>query len=106
MTQNSDLSAAKAQLLEDFAKIVSDTEVLLRSLANVSGDKATAMRDSVEANLNVAKERLRDLQGEALDRASSAAREADAYVHEKPWTAIGLAAAVGVIIGVMIGNRR
>lgn len=106
MTQDPDLAAAKAQLLEDFGKIVRDTEALLRSLANVSGNKAAAMRDAVEANLDVAKGRLRDLQGEALDRASGAAREADTYVHENPWTAVGLAAAVGVIIGVMIGNRR
>ncbi len=106
MTQDSDLAAAKAQVLEDFSKIVADTEALLRSLANVSGDKATAMREAIEANLAVAKGRLRDLQGEALDRASGAARDADAYVHENPWTAIGLAAAAGIIVGLVIGNRR
>jgi ElaB/YqjD/DUF883 family membrane-anchored ribosome-binding protein len=64
------------------------------------------MREAVEANLTTAKARLRELQGEAVQRASGAAREADAYVHENPWTAIGLAAAVGVIVGLMIGGRR
>lgn len=106
MTQDSDLAAARAQLVDDFGRIVADTEALLRSLANVSGDKAGAMRAAVEANLESAKARLRDLQGATLDRASGAAREADAYVHENPWTAIGLAAAVGVIIGLVIANRR
>lgn len=106
MTQESDLSAAKAQLLEDFGKVVTDTEALLRSLANVSGDKALAMRDAVEANLGAAKARLSELQGVVSDKASGAAREADAYVHENPWTAIGIAAAAGVILGLMIGSRR
>jgi ElaB/YqjD/DUF883 family membrane-anchored ribosome-binding protein len=106
MAQESEVSVAKAQLLEDFDKVVRDTEALLRSLASVSGDKALALRDSVEANLNSAKARLRDLQGAAVDKATGAAREADTYVHENPWTAVGLAAAVGVIVGLVIGTRR
>jgi ElaB/YqjD/DUF883 family membrane-anchored ribosome-binding protein len=107
MTQaSSDLAAAKAQLLDDFSKVVADTETLLRSLADVSGEKAATMRAAAQANLDSAKVRLRELQGNAVDRASGAAREADAYVHENPWAAIGIAAAVGVIIGLAIGNRR
>jgi len=106
MTQESDLAAAKAQLIEDFTRIVGDTEALLRSLANVSGDQAAAMRSAVETNLDTARSRLRLLQADAADKASAAARDADAYVHENPWTAIGLAAAAGLIVGLMIGNRR
>lgn len=106
MTHDGDLAAQKARLVEDFGKVVADTEALLRSLAGVGGDKATEMRAAVEANLASAKARLRDLQGEAVDRAAGAAREADAYVRANPWAAVGLAAAVGVIVGLMIGNRR
>jgi ElaB/YqjD/DUF883 family membrane-anchored ribosome-binding protein len=106
MANETDLAAQRAALAEDFSKIVADTEALLRSLASVSGDKASAMRASVEANLESAKARLRELQGQAADRASNAAREADAYVRANPWAAVGLAAAVGVIVGLMISNRR
>jgi ElaB/YqjD/DUF883 family membrane-anchored ribosome-binding protein len=106
MAHDSELHTAKAQLLDDFDKVVRDTEALLRSLANVSGEKAVALRDQVEANLNTAKARLRDLHGEAMDRAKGAARDADEYVHDNPWTAIGVAAAAGVILGLVIGTRR
>lgn len=106
MAHESDVSAARAQLLQDFDKVVHDTESLLRSLASVSGEKAVALRESVEANLNTAKARLRELQGVARERATGAARDADAYVHENPWTAIGLAAAAGVIVGVILSSRR
>ena len=95
-----------AQLLEDFDKVVRDSEALLRSLANVSGEKATALRESVEANLDTAKARLRELKGSVGQRAASAAHEADEYVHENPWTAIGVAAGVGVIVGLILGARR
>jgi ElaB/YqjD/DUF883 family membrane-anchored ribosome-binding protein len=72
----------------------------------VSGEKAAAMRGAVETNLESAKARLRELQGEAVERASGAAREADAYVRANPWTAVGLAAAAGLIIGLVLSNRR
>jgi|KBSMisStaDraftv2_1062788.scaffolds.fasta_scaffold752048_3 ElaB/YqjD/DUF883 family membrane-anchored ribosome-binding protein len=106
MTPDNDLAAARQRLLDDFGKIVTDTESLLRSLASVSGEKASAMRETVEANLEVAKGRLRELQGDAMERASGAAREADAYVKGNPWTAVGVAAAAGVIIGIMIASNR
>jgi ElaB/YqjD/DUF883 family membrane-anchored ribosome-binding protein len=106
MSNEIDLAAQRARLVEDFGRIVSDTEALLRSLANVSGEKATAMRSAVETNLESAKARLRELQGEAVERASGAAREADAYVRANPWTAVGLAAAAGLIVGLVLSNRR
>ncbi len=106
MAHQSEVSAARAQLLEDFDKVVHDTEALLRSLASASGEKAVALRESVESNLNTAKARLRELQGVATQKAAGAAREADAYVHDNPWTAIGLAAAAGVIVGLILSNRR
>jgi ElaB/YqjD/DUF883 family membrane-anchored ribosome-binding protein len=105
MTQQVELSAAKAQLVEDFSKVVADTEVLLASLGSVGGEKAAAMRDSLKANLETTRVRLRELRAGAVEQASGAAKEADAYVHEHPWTAIGLAAAAGVIVGLMIGRR-
>ena len=105
MTQEAQLAAAKAQLVEDFGKVVTDTEALLRSLGSMTGEKAVAMRESLQANLETTRARLRELQSGAVEKASLAAKDADAYVHENPWTAIGLAAAAGVIVGLMIGRR-
>jgi ElaB/YqjD/DUF883 family membrane-anchored ribosome-binding protein len=39
------------------------------------------------------------------DRAKSAAQGTDQYVHDNPWTAIGAAALLGVVIGLLIGRR-
>ena len=40
-----------------------------------------------------------------IDTTKQAARVADDYVHDKPWQAIGIAAGVGLIIGLLIGRR-
>lgn len=106
MAHDTDVNGATAQLLEDFDKVVRDSESLLRSLANVSGEKALALRESVQANLDNAKARLHDLREATGIRVGAAARQADAYVHDNPWTAIGLAAAVGVIIGLIASAGR
>jgi ElaB/YqjD/DUF883 family membrane-anchored ribosome-binding protein len=33
------------------------------------------------------------------------AQAADGYVHERPWTALGIAAAVGLVLGVLSTRR-
>jgi ElaB/YqjD/DUF883 family membrane-anchored ribosome-binding protein len=40
-----------------------------------------------------------------VDRTREAARATDEFVHDRPWTAVGVAAGVGLIIGLLIGRR-
>ena len=72
MTQNTDVTAARDQLLADFNKVVSDTDVLLRSLVGVGGEKARAVRESVEMNLASTRERMRQLQASATEKTAAA----------------------------------
>ena len=106
MPPASDLNAAREQLVEDFNKVVSDTEALLRALASVPGEKTASLRASVEENLSAAKQRVRQLQGAAMEKTAAAARATDEYVHENPWPMIGVAAAVGLLVGLLLSDRR
>ena len=106
MQTPSDIGAARSQLVEDFRRIVSDSEALLRAIGSLPGDKARELRSSVEENLAGAKERLRELQGAAMERGTAAARAADEYVHENPWPLIAGAAAIGFLVGLMVSNGR
>jgi ElaB/YqjD/DUF883 family membrane-anchored ribosome-binding protein len=78
---------------------------MLKSAASESGEKARNLRDQVESKLLHAKLRLQELEGQAVDRAKMAARATDNYVHDHPWQAIGVAAAIGFIAGLLM-NRR
>lgn len=106
MPQELNVGAAKQQLVNDFSRIVSDSEGLLRAVASVPGDKATALRASLEANLDSAKARLRDIQGAAIEKGTAAVRATDEYVHENPWPLIGGALAVGFLLGLMARGGR
>jgi ElaB/YqjD/DUF883 family membrane-anchored ribosome-binding protein len=101
---DSNVGAARQQLLDDFSKVVSDAEGLLKAVRDVPGEKVDAMRSSFEARLGSAKERMRALQDDAVERTTAAARAADTYVHDNPWPLIGAAALVGFALGLWVRN--
>ena len=82
-----------------------EAEDLLKRAGNETGERAKDLRAQVEAKLLSAKLRLQELEGEAMDRAKDAARYTDDFVHDNPWRAIGVAAVVGFLAGLLI-NRR
>jgi ElaB/YqjD/DUF883 family membrane-anchored ribosome-binding protein len=96
---------SRTKLVDEFSNVLSEAEDMLKRAANETGDKARDLRSQVEAKLLTAKLRLQELEGQAVDRAKEAARATDDYVHEHPWQSIGIAAAIGVLIGLMM-NRR
>lgn len=108
MTQHAH-EVTKEQLIQEFNLVVAETEQLLKSVANAGGEKAGALRTSVEQNLAIAKDRLRNLQQAATEKTRAAARATDEYAHDHPWQAIGIAAGLSLVIGAVIGlllNRR
>ena len=103
------IDATKDRLVEDFNAVISDTEQLLKSVAAGGGEKATALRATIEQNLKAAKDRLQGLEEAATARARAAAKATDNYVHGHPWQSVGVAAGVAGIVGIVIGlllNRR
>ena len=100
---------SKDRLYEEFNTVVTETEQLLKSVASAGGDKAGALRDGVADGIAAAGQRLDKLRLDALAQASSAADATDDYVHSNPWRAIGIAAAVsgltGLVAGLLIARR-
>jgi ElaB/YqjD/DUF883 family membrane-anchored ribosome-binding protein len=96
---------SREALVKDFADVLTEADALLKQASKESGEKASDLRAQVETKLRTAKLKLQDLQDDAFDRAKAAARATDDYVHDNPWQAIGAAAAIGVLVGLML-NRR
>lgn len=95
----------KEQLMADFKVVVADAEALLHATVNQGGEKVAEVRAKAEESLKIAKARMADVQAALLVRTKEAAKATDAYVHENPWRAIGVAAGVGLVIGLLIGRR-
>jgi ElaB/YqjD/DUF883 family membrane-anchored ribosome-binding protein len=99
------MAITRETLLDDFSSMLSEAEDLLKRAGTETGERAKDLRAQVEAKLLAAKLRLQELEGEAVDRAKAAARVTDDYVRDNPWRAIGIAAAVGFLAGLLM-NRR
>lgn len=99
------MDLSRESLLDDFSAMLTEAEELLRRAGNETGERAKDLRAQVEAKLLAAKLKLQELEGEAFDRAKAAARVTDDYVHDNPWGAIGVAAAAGFLIGLLITRR-
>jgi ElaB/YqjD/DUF883 family membrane-anchored ribosome-binding protein len=102
---SSEIEVTKQQLIADFKVVVADAEALLKATANQTGEKLTEARARIEESLGVAKERLSEAQAALVDKTKAAAKATDDYVHENPWRAVGIAAGVGLVIGLLIGRR-
>lgn len=93
------------QLIADFKVVVADAEALLKATANQGGEKVAELRTKAEESIKAAKARMAQVQKVVIVKTKEAAKATDAYVHENPWRAIGVAAGVGLVIGYLIGRR-
>ncbi len=104
MTQ--DLATAnKDKLVSDMKVVIADAEEILRATAGSAGEKVGELRERISVRLRDAKERLADAEAALVDKTKAAARATDDFVHDQPWKAVGVAAALGLALGVLIGRR-
>jgi len=93
------------KLMDDLRTVVRDAEALLQATAAQTGDKIENVRARATESLQKARQRLATMEKEAINEMREAAANADNYVHEKPWQAVGIAAGAGLLIGLLIGRR-
>jgi len=106
MAENIDVAnVSKEKLVSDLKIVVADAEEILRATANQAGEKVGELRERIQDRLRDAKVRLQDVEAALVDKTKAAARATDDFVHEHPWQAVGVAAAIGLALGVLIGRR-
>ena len=96
---------AKEKLMADLKAVVADAEELLKASASQTGERIAAARIKAEESLKAAKARLAEEGAAAMARAKSAARATDDFVRAHPWKAVGVAAVVGVVLGLLAARR-
>ena len=104
MTQGT-VSDARDQLVTDMKAVISDAEELLKATTGATGERISAARARAEETLRNARQKLTNLDDVVMNQAKDAAKQADSYVRENPWGAVGIAAVAGLVIGVMIARK-
>jgi ElaB/YqjD/DUF883 family membrane-anchored ribosome-binding protein len=93
------------QLLADLNVVLSDVDALVRATANQRGAEIAKVRAQAADTVAAMKTRVAGAEVACLNKAKQASKIADDYVRESPWRNLGIAAGVGLLIGLLIGRR-
>ena len=92
-------------LIGDFKALMTDAEELIKATAVNEDEPLSAIRSKALDTLNNAKETLSSVEGTLTEKAKEVAEGADEFVHRNPWEAVGVAAGLGLLIGLFIRRR-
>ncbi|MBU0588866.1 MAG: YqjD family protein [Gammaproteobacteria bacterium] len=95
----------KDKLMSDLRLVISDAEELLRMTADEASEGAAELRGRIQGRMLQAKAELAHLQEVAIAKAKAAGHATDEFVHENPWKSIGVAAGIGLVMGLLISRR-
>jgi ElaB/YqjD/DUF883 family membrane-anchored ribosome-binding protein len=98
-------NASRDKLITDMKIVLADAEDLMKAAASSTGEKAAELRERAMVALRSAKESAQDVQDALLEKSKAAARATDDFVHDSPWKAVGIAAAAGFLLGLLV-NRK
>lgn len=94
------------QLIADLKTVMQDAEALLRATSSQTGEKIQEIRAHAEQSLTRARARVGELEQEARRRAQEMTDATEVYMRDNPWQSVGIAAGVGLLIGLLLSSRR
>lgn len=106
MNQHVNERVTAGQLIDDLQTVIGDAESLLRETAEQGGEKIREVRMRAEESVRAAKERLAGIEQDAIERAQAIAGDTNDFVRANPWQAVGIAAGVGLVLGILLMSRR
>jgi ElaB/YqjD/DUF883 family membrane-anchored ribosome-binding protein len=95
----------KEKLMEDLKAVVADAEELLKATADQTGERIAAARGKAEETLKVAKARLDEQEAALMVKTKAVAKATEDYVRDNPWKAVGIAAAAGFLLRILVTRR-
>lgn len=101
-------SRVKENAGEELQAFLADVEDLVKRVANISDADIARARVKVANAMTEMRRVAAETADTVRDRARVAMDATNDYVRERPWTVVGLAAALGLIIGVSVSaaSRR
>ena len=95
----------RAAAANEIRNLIADVEELVARIADLNDADVVRVRSKVMNAVSAAKETLTEGADTLRRQAHKALSGADDYVRESPWAAVGLAAVVGAIVGILVARR-
>ena len=82
-----------------------NVEDLTRALKDVDSPEIAKVRAKVKMALSAAKSAMADTASQLRDQAQQVGKRTDTFVRDNPWQVIGIAALVGLAVGIFASRR-
>jgi len=99
------ISGIKTAASAEIKDLIADVEDLMARIADMKDADVVRMRTKVQRAVDAAKQSIADSAGTLKRQAQDIAGVADDYVRDSPWQAIGIAALVGAVVGILATRR-
>jgi ElaB/YqjD/DUF883 family membrane-anchored ribosome-binding protein len=91
---------------KDLHAVIDDAEQLLQHVKREAGSEIGEARQRLETTLHAARSRLQAAQQALGDNVQHTVRATEGYVQDRPWTALGISAGIGLVVGLILGARK
>ena len=99
------VGGSSSALSREFQNFVSDIEDLIKSSTSLSGEELKKAKDKIQERIGTAKAALDSATQGVMQRGRAAAVATNEYVTEEPWKAVGIGAALGFLLGLLVSRR-
>jgi len=99
------IDAGPSSVSREFHNFLADIEDLVKETASFTGEELTWVKDKLNERIAMAKESVEAMDEEIVHQARQVATDTNNYVHEQPWQAIGMGAAAGLLLGLLLARR-
>jgi ElaB/YqjD/DUF883 family membrane-anchored ribosome-binding protein len=97
--------ATRAGVSREVHNFIADVEDLVKDTTSLTGDELAKAKATLSERISAARQSIDAMSSAVAKRARNTASETNAYVHDQPWKAVGIGAAIGLLLGVVISRR-
>jgi len=97
---------AREKLTADFKALLGDVEELLKSTSSQAGEGIADLRERLGKKLEEGKKALSEQERALREKAEEGKASVQAYLREKPWITVGIAAGIGLVLGSLWRRRN
>jgi len=95
----------RAAASSEIRSLIADVEDLMARIADLKDADVVRVRTKVQRAVDATKQSLADGADSLRQHAQNVASTADDYVRDSPWQAVGIAALVGAVVGILATRR-
>jgi ElaB/YqjD/DUF883 family membrane-anchored ribosome-binding protein len=99
-------AATQPRTAGEFHNFLADIEDLIKTMSPLTGEDFARAKAKLTERVALAKKSVEEMGDEIAQQARKSVTVTNDYVHGNPWQAIGIGAAVGLLIGFFLARRE